>query len=111
MKEYHLLYLQEDETTSLEPLDDQEPLECDSCGQPVPVAAFWRGYGGKRTDSKYLCELCASSLAGNTVDHPAQYPDAVVMQTVAAVGNLVLQRLEARFDQLQRAIEALKEER
>ena len=88
MIEYQLLYCEE------------EPVECDSCQQIVPLAKF---------DGFHFCELCASSLAGNSRCHPKQYKEAFVLQTVAAVGNLVLLRLEARLDRLERLLQGREE--
>lgn len=80
--------------------EEEEPVECDSCQQGVPLAEF---------DGLHLCKLCASTLAGNSKRYPKQYPEALVLQTVAAVGNLVLLRLEARLDRLERLLQGREE--
>lgn len=88
MVEYDLLF------------EEDEPVKCDSCRQVAPLAEF---------DDFHFCELCSSSLVSKTKRYPRQFPEALALQTVAAVGNLVILRLEARLDRLERLLQERRE--
>ena len=74
--------------------------ECESCGYETLLKAYTRAphieHVAPRDEPypwKWLCDLCARTLAGNAVDYPTQYPDRHIMQTVCHVGNAILAAL------------------
>lgn len=102
---YQLMYQHEEDVKphpDSDPDADHEPICCEACQQQVPVARFRRGVPSD--GHKYLCELCASTMVGGTIEYRSGVDDKLVMQTVAAVGNLVLQRLEARLAAVERLV-------
>ena len=76
----------------------EQPDECDSCGfttQELKAYEMYRGFPQK-TQYKWLCELCASTPAGNAYEYPEQFHDRPLMQTVCYVGNAIIAAIKAR---------------
>ena len=86
--------------------------ECQCCGFETILTRYGRAYHivhkleaalerGEPVEDpddysyKWECELCASTLAGNSIDYPDQYPERAVLQAVCYVGNAILTKLEA----------------
>jgi hypothetical protein len=80
-----------------EPTAPDDPPECDSCHFVGPV----KGYetfapGPMKGQTKHLCALCASTLAGNALEYPDQYPHRDVLRTICYVGNVLLAAIQER---------------
>jgi hypothetical protein len=75
-------------------------LECDSCHfQTTKLTEYERSpFNRNPSDptTKKLCDLCASTVAGNTVDYPASYRDPAVLRTICYVGNVILQAIQLK---------------
>lgn len=76
--------------------------ECDSCGYHKVELTFYpwdnnpwdneqRGTPGKR-----ICQLCADTMTGRSLQYPNQFPHADVMKTICHVGNAILAAIEKR---------------
>jgi hypothetical protein len=81
-------------------VDRNKPEECDSCHfQTDDLKMYHDRIAGLRHPEKadgWLCELCASTLAGNAWRWPEQYGDSGnTMRTVCYVGNVVLAAIRA----------------
>lgn len=61
---------------------------CDSCRFETKVQL----YEGPKKE-KWLCGLCAGSLAGNAYEYPEQYECADLYGVVCHVGNAILKAL------------------
>lgn len=66
---------------------------CDACGSEVPTAAFPFMDMRRRDEKKRLCEICASSHVGSTVEYARE--DSRILQTMAQIANQVLLKLGA----------------
>lgn len=75
--------------------DGDDLIECDCCGSKAPVFLFdnTRNAETHLRGHHHFCEICASSKAGNSYCYPQQYGDANVLQHVAFVGNLILDKV------------------
>lgn len=76
--------------------ETEKSEECDSCGYKTEGLKF---YASQRIDrpnqpGKWLCVLCASTVAGNALDYPEFYPDHNSLKTICYVGNVILARLD-----------------
>jgi ribosomal protein L37AE/L43A len=73
--------------------DNEQPAECESCNFETSALKDYRK-GIRRDESKWLCELCASTHAGSALEYTRQYEgQRVILQTICYVGNLILSRL------------------
>lgn len=72
----------------------EKPEECCSCRfQTEELTEYDPPFMSKRT-TKWLCRLCASTMAGNAYDYPDQYRGQTdIMQTVCFVGNTILRAI------------------
>ena len=71
--------------------------DCNSCGAEAPVFEFTQNRNFPRENNKvFLCELCSSTRIGNAHEYPEQFPDHVLMKTIAAVGNIILDKTTDR---------------
>lgn len=77
-----------------------KPEFCLSCGFGT---THLTGYPRRRNinyaegcETKWLCDLCASTDAGTAVDYPTQYPDIASLRTVCYVGNVILAAIRSR---------------
>ena len=69
--------------------------ECACCGYETEVKIY---HLNTRGDTE-LCKLCASTLAGNSLEHPNGYGHSgYVMQTVCYVGNVILDAIKSMGD-------------
>jgi hypothetical protein len=76
-------------------------VECASCGCDVPLDKFERGRPRKE---EYICEICAKSYVGNATEYPDQYENVVLFQALAQVGNLILDKLTDRKQNITRTV-------
>jgi len=83
------------------------PGECESCGfETRNLKAyrndrymFTREPPADACTHKWLCDLCAGTMAGNAIEYPEQYSDYhenQVVQAICYVGNMILAALEKR---------------
>ena len=77
--------------------EDKYLTECASCGSVAPLSNFPVGNCNKVED-RYICELCASSFIGNATKYPTQYENVSLYQSIAQVGNVILDILTGRRD-------------
>jgi len=71
------------------------PPECDACGfvDPVGGVAEYPRMGG---GMKGLCQLCANTVAGLTLDSNSTSTDGPVLQTVCYVANQIRRDIAGR---------------
>lgn len=82
---------------------------CAACMYPVPVEKMLFISAEERPPRKsaipqanaYLCRLCASTYAGNTIDYPDRYPDANVMLHQNFCTNALLDQMGAFKEEAQ----------
>lgn len=67
---------------------------CDSCGFYGDIEE----YSSHKRDGEHkkLCELCANTSAGNTIEYPQSYPCPEVMQQINFVANVLLASLNVK---------------
>jgi hypothetical protein len=73
-----------------EPQADRQPEECNSCS--YETAALTR-YDSMKTggEPRWLCQLCAGTLAANALEYPHHFTDGgVILQTICYIGNAIL---------------------
>ena len=81
---------------------EEKPPECYSCGFETKAIKSYRRSreiataNEKSIDGgvKWLCFLCASTLAGNAYEYPDLYPDSNTLKTICYVGNVILDKLK-----------------
>jgi hypothetical protein len=81
-----------------------KPEECESCNFKTAALVAYRQnrYLGSRQDTsekethKWLCLLCASTMAGTAAEYPEQYGDHAgdILQAICFVGNMILSSLD-----------------
>lgn len=76
-----------------------KPEECECCQfvttELKPYDAH-RNFPKQMDEKKWLCLLCASTLAGNAHEYPEQYAGEVVtLKTICFVGNTILAAIKA----------------
>jgi hypothetical protein len=72
----------------------EELEECDGCRFPgLPLETYPANPSSRRKEPKRLCELCAGSFIGNSVEYPDQYGDRDLMQLIGFCTNKILQKL------------------
>lgn len=74
------------------------PEECESCGyETTAIKAYPNTRGLPQEETwKWLCNLCAGTVAGNAYEYPEQYDDASTLQTICYVGNAILDAINKR---------------
>jgi hypothetical protein len=80
--------------------EDQDIETCDSCASEAPLSLF-KGNGLDNDSDRNLCELCANSFVGNATRYPKVHDNVPLFQTVAQVGNILLDKLTDRRKALQ----------
>lgn len=80
------------------PSDDsqQDFHECASCGCVAPLYKFKGDSIIQPREDYFLCELCASTAAGNAHAYPNQYREGGTLKHICAVGNLILDKVCGR---------------
>lgn len=78
--------------------DEMPPEGCDSCRFETALKRYDNhrsiGLHASGPKSKWLCELCASTMAGNAHEYPEQYRgERATLQTLCYVGNAILTEL------------------
>ena len=85
--------------------DPEELTECDGCRyRGLPLKTYQRSKISGRGPME-LCELCASTFIGNSLEYPEQYDDKDAMQLVGYCTNLIMEKLndlENQIDLLRR---------
>ena len=81
-------------------VDDDEIVECNSCGYPAPLRTFdshteaaMRNSEPLATEPRNLCEICATSPVGTHTAYPRQHPEYTTTVVVAYCTNAVLDQL------------------
>lgn len=74
--------------------------DCDSCQMPAPVAESEYSSSGRRGQKRLICEICACSFIGNATDFLAQTNNVSLFQSIAQVGNMLLDKLTDRRKEL-----------
>lgn len=75
--------------------------ECQCCGYETELKTYRnQSFDPKihiaEAEEKSLCALCASTLTGTFMDHPAVHgSETQVMQTICYVGNAILAAIKA----------------
>lgn len=76
-------------------MDDEGQLEeCDGCHYLGLLLKTYESSKISGLGPKSLCELCAETLIGNSVEYPNQYEYREVMQLIGFCTNKILQKLE-----------------
>lgn len=75
-------------------MDDEELEECDGCRFPGLWLKTYESSAISKKGPKRLCELCAETFLGNSVEYPEQYPSREVMELIGFCTNKILQKLE-----------------
>lgn len=77
----------------------ENPEECEGCHFEMTALKFYEGWQGsaRKIDGKWLCELCAGTMMGNTLDYPTMYDSATkdVLQAICYVGNVILKAINS----------------
>lgn len=84
---------------------EHRPEECESCSSDVAELKAYRNtrYFGSRQVApeththKWLCSLCATTMAGSGTEYPEQYregKDLEILQAVCYVGNAVMAEIQ-----------------
>ena len=67
--------------------------ECDSCDFRTSLLRY--SNMGPNKYEKWLCELCAHTMAGTALDFPEQYAhNNDVLKAICYVGNTILERID-----------------
>jgi hypothetical protein len=84
-------------------MENEKSEECDSCGfrTEALIAYPVRRNFPKESAPKWLCDLCASTMAGNAHEYPEQFREGRagdVMKTICFVGNTILAAIASARD-------------
>jgi len=73
-----------------------DPMECDSCHYPGRLAYFRNVIieGGKEVNL-WLCEVCSQTHLSQARTFPSQCPDCRLYESIAALGNILLEAIRA----------------
>ena len=69
---------------------------CDSCTAEAPLAEFTSDNPKLDKRIKHICNLCAGSFVGNATEWPRQHDNVTLFQTIAQIGNLILDEITGR---------------
>lgn len=76
---------------------DLDDVGCDSCNFETPKLKFYPMRSGDINEpevNKLLCDVCASTMAGNAYEYPRQYEgERKTLQMLAYCTNLILQKI------------------
>jgi hypothetical protein len=81
-------------------MDGEYIIECDSCGMEAPISHFNANLPGKK--ERDLCELCAGSFIANATEYTQLYDNVALYQSIAMVGNILLDKLTDRRKELEK---------
>jgi hypothetical protein len=82
--------------------EDGYEIGCASCFHDAPVDMFLRGFPQKKEE--YICELCASTFIGNATEYPDLHDNVSLFQSIAQVGNILLDKLTDRNKDIKRTL-------
>lgn len=72
----------------------EKPEQCESCQfetDAIKAYRTTRNFPRGPCPDKWLCDLCASTIAGNAHEYPEQFPGTHdVVRTICFVGNAIL---------------------
>ncbi len=66
-----------------------KPEICQSCAYETDRLKYYP-FALRQEEGMWLCELCASTHAGNACEYPNQYPERKTLATICYVGNVIL---------------------
>jgi predicted Zn-ribbon and HTH transcriptional regulator len=69
--------------------ETEKPEECESCGYETERLTLYDSHNGDNPLA-WLCEVCASTYAGNAYHYPRQYENRHIMQQISYCTNLIL---------------------
>ena len=88
------------------PVDEQEPFEeeCASCGHlitdPSRIIVVEPDEHNKLTEPANLCTICHGSHVWKAWTHPYAYGGSnIELETMAQIGNIILDTLEAKLNE------------
>ena len=70
----------------------REKEYCDSCGYETDNLTTYRDYPAE--EKVRLCNVCASTKAGNAQQYPNQYPNRDVLEMIAYTTNMILDEIK-----------------
>lgn len=75
-----------------------KPDECHCCGfEMTQLTQYPPTVSGKHQEVRWLCDLCAGSLASNMDDYRHYDPDAVILaKVICYVGNEIIATIKRR---------------
>jgi len=77
-------------------MSEEKPDECECCGFKTEAITAYRtnrNFPKGPCPDKWLCNLCASTMAGTAHEYPEQYFEGragEVLKTICFVGNTIL---------------------
>jgi len=82
---------------------DGDPITCDCCHYPGKVAVYRdtmvsKLHHGQEQKDITFCEVCASTLLSISHKYPDQCSDPKLHQSIAYIGNMILDAIENRSD-------------
>lgn len=73
---------------------NHSPNECDSCGyKNIKLNINIDKYAHDDKKICFMCDICYCTHAGNGYKWPEQYSDSHLLQTVAYIGNMILEEI------------------
>ena len=79
------------------PENSQQPEACENCAfETKEIKAYKMYRKSPVTQYKWLCDLCASTPAGNAYEYPEQFHNVPLFQTVCYIGNAIIQAIEQK---------------
>ena len=79
------------------PENSQQPEACENCAfETKEIKAYPMHRKYPVTQYKWLCDLCASTPAGNAYEYPEQFHNVPLFQTVCYIGNAIIQAIEQK---------------
>lgn len=76
-------------------MGEQQVTECHACRYETETERYERGIAaGDEGTPMNLCRLCASTMSGNALQYPRQYPQAEVLFTICHVGNAIIDAIK-----------------
>lgn len=70
---------------------DDKPEECEFCHYETNKLEFFNAPGGK---DGWLCDVCASTYAGNAYHFPDHYENRHIMSQVSYSTNMILDAIK-----------------
>lgn len=80
--------------------EPEKPDACESCDfvtAEIAKYSMMRFFPAQPNRVKWLCELCASTMAGSAFEYPEQYPDksGEILRAICYVGNSIIAEIRA----------------